>query len=63
MRQYAVPTRDPDFTQVMNWVSANHLQYEIHLNRTRFFVPEDKLLTEFLLKFCHCCHEVDESLL
>lgn len=63
MKQYAVLTRDPDFVKVLNWVTANDLTYEVHLNRTRFHVPENQLLTELLLKFCHCCFEVDETLL
>lgn len=61
MTQYAVLTQDPNFAQVLNWVTSNNLEYEVHLNRTRFHVPNTVLQTEFLLRFCHCTHQVDEN--
>jgi hypothetical protein len=63
MKQYCVYTRDTDFGAVLDWLGANSLNYEVHLNRTRFWVPENHMLTDFLLRFCHCCKEVDELLL
>ncbi len=60
MKHYCVYTRDPNFEAVLDWLGANSLNYEVHLNRTRFWVPENHVLTDFLLRFCHCCHEVDE---
>jgi hypothetical protein len=30
------------------------------LNRTRFWVPDGIIMTEFLLKFIHCCPTVEE---
>jgi len=35
---------------------------EVHLNRSRFWVPNSSLLTEFLLRFADCCVEVDATL-
>jgi hypothetical protein len=55
MQQYCVYTQDPNFVDVIHWLDVNELTYEPHLNRTRFWVPEGPLLTEFLLKWHDCC--------
>lgn len=60
MTQYYVLTRDPQFSDVINWIPKNNIEYEIHLNRIRFWVPDGPVKTEFLLKFIHCCPEVEE---
>jgi hypothetical protein len=60
MREYYVLTMHPDARQVFEWIWANHLQYEIHLNRTRFWVPIDSSLnTHFQLWFSESCGTVD----
>jgi hypothetical protein len=60
MKQYFVLTRNPQFLEVGKWISANNIKYEIHLNRTRFWVPDGPVTTEFLLRYIHCCDEVEE---
>ena len=60
MKQYFVLTRDPQFIDVADWITENDIKYEMHLNRTRFWVPDGTTTTEFLLRFIHCCAEVDE---
>lgn len=60
-RHYYVLTLDPNLGRVFRWIEANNIRYELHLNRTRFWVPEGALLTEFLLKFSDCCPYVDET--
>ena len=49
MYQYAVYTHDPNLETISKWIIDNELRYEIHLNRTRFWIAEGPLLTEFLL--------------
>ena len=51
IRQYAIYTRDPQFASCMGWVSQHGLRFEVHLNRTRFYLDEGALLTEFLLRW------------
>ncbi len=56
--QYCIYTLDPNFVEVLNWVSANDIRFEPHLNRTRFWVPKGPLYTEFCLRFFHCTSRV-----
>ena len=60
MTQYYILTRDPQFLDVGKWIADNNIKYELHLNRTRFWVPTGPITTEFLLKFIHCCPTVEE---
>jgi hypothetical protein len=60
MTQHYILTHDLQFSDVVNWVAENNIEYEIHLNRTRFWVPDGPVKTEFLLKFIHCCPTVEE---
>ena len=55
MDQYCVYTRDDRFLEVARWVTDNNLKFEPHLNRTRFWVPEGMIMTEFLLKYSEVC--------
>ena len=61
IRQYCVYTKDPEFLQVASWLDSTSTKYEPHLNRTRFWIPEGPVLTEFLLKWGDCCPEVKEQ--
>jgi hypothetical protein len=61
MKQYCVFTQDPMCKEVFAWVSNNNLQFEMHLNRTRFWVPDGPLHTEFLLRYSTICPEVDPN--
>jgi hypothetical protein len=62
MRHYAISTLDPQFATVIAWIHRRDVQYELHLARVRFWVPEGVILTEFLLQFAGCCSLVDPSL-
>jgi hypothetical protein len=61
MKQYCVYTSNPNFKDVVLWVTASELKYEVHLNRTRFWVPPGPIATEFFLRWYHCTSEVIES--
>ena len=61
MRQYYILTLDPRIREVFEFIDYYKLDIEVHLNRTRFWVPEGSVLTEFVLRFSDCCHHVDES--
>jgi hypothetical protein len=61
MREYYVLTMHPNAKEVLTWVFDNKLKHEVHLNRTRFWVPDGSVLTEFLLRFSECVQLVDES--
>ena len=60
MREYYVLTMHPDAREVLAWVFDNALQHEVHLNRTRFWVPTDSSLnTYFQLWLAESCGVVD----
>ena len=62
MRQYYILTLDPRAAEVFCFIRDHKLTVDVHLNRTRFWVPEDSsVLTEFLLRFTDCCPRVDET--
>ena len=58
MRHYAVYTSQKCLRQVLAFVREHALRYEIHMVRTRVWIPEGELLTLFLLQFGHCCEEL-----
>ena len=51
MKQFAVFSRDPNLERALEFIEQHGLKHEIHLNRTRFWVPEGAVLTEFYLRF------------
>ena len=59
MQQYYVITLHSDFARVLEWVRLHGLEHECHLARTRFWVPEGAIRTEFLLRFGHCTASVE----
>jgi len=61
MRQYYILTLDPRAGQVFNFIREHKLTVDVHLNRTRFWVPEGSVLTEFVLRFGDCCPYVDDT--
>jgi hypothetical protein len=65
MHQYCVFTQNPDFQSVVEWLVARELRLEVHLNRTRFWIPSGTVHTEFMLRWYHCCSRVvdDEDLI
>jgi phosphosulfolactate synthase (CoM biosynthesis protein A) len=62
MRQYYVLNLDPRAGQVFEFIREHKLACEVHLNRTRFWVPDGTVLTEFVLRYGDSCAYVDESL-
>lgn len=60
IKQYAVYTLDPTFLKVYTWLVENEIKMEPHLNRTRFWIIEGPLLTEFLLRWGQSCPPVEE---
>lgn len=60
MRQYYVLSQDPNLEAVFEFIQHHKLKCSIHLNRTRFWVPEGTVLTEFLLRFGHICSQVED---
>jgi hypothetical protein len=62
MHQHYILTQHPDFQDVINWVGSFPLQCEFHLNRTRFWVPDGSIYTEFALRWAHACPRVDPTL-
>jgi len=61
MRHYYVLNLDPRAVEVFEFIQHHNLTVEVHLNRTRFWVPDGSQLTEFLLRFSECVQLVDES--
>lgn len=62
LRHYYVLNQDPRAQEVFEFIRQHHLGVEVHLNRTRFWIPQGSVLTEFVLRFHDCCHLVDSSL-
>jgi hypothetical protein len=52
MKQFAVFNSDrTNLTRAIEFIRQHDLRCEVHLNRTRFWVPEGPVLTEFYLRF------------
>ena len=62
MRQFYILTLDPRLGEVFRYIEEHGFSYEVHLNRTRFWIPEGTILTEFLLRFSESCPAVDETM-
>lgn len=61
MRHYYVLTLEPRIAEVFAFIQRHALKYELHLTRTRFWIPEGQLQTELMLRFSECVGVVDES--
>ena len=60
MNHYAILTGSTKFLEVAKYITENNLDYEVHLNRTRFWVP-DELLSNFINKHGEHCDFVPEN--
>ena len=60
MNHYAILTSSSKFYEVIRYISENKLKYEPHLNRTRFWVPEEKL-QEFISLYGGYCDYVPSN--
>jgi hypothetical protein len=61
LRQYAIYTATPNFILCLEWVVKHEIKWEPHLNRTRFWIPEGPLHTEFLLRWSQHCEFIGQS--
>jgi len=60
-QQWAVLNSSPHAVTVLAWIDHNSLLYEIHLNRTRFWVPlNTEIYTEFALRWADVCFLVTD---
>lgn len=59
--QFAVYTKSNEFIEVINWIKRNNVRAEVHLNRTRFWIPYGPELLEFLLTWGSVCPRVDDE--
>jgi hypothetical protein len=51
MLQFALVNSDPKLRDLLEFIQQHALAHELHLNRTRVWIPEGPVLTEFLLRF------------
>ena len=61
MLEYYVLTDNAQLESIIEFIRCHSLDYEIHLNRTRFSVPRGAVHTEFLLRFSEHCARVDSQ--
>jgi hypothetical protein len=61
MQEYYVLNQDPQVISVFKFITAHDLPHELHLNRTRFWVPPGLVHTEFVLRFAQICPCVESS--
>jgi len=59
MREYMIQNASAHVKDVFEYIQLRKFRVEVHLNRTRFWVPDGVELTEFLLKFGDVCSQVD----
>lgn len=57
MREYCVYTQDPNFVDVLEWLTARGIAQDRHLNRTRFHLTESQLV-ELLLQYATSVYRV-----
>jgi len=61
MQQYYILSRDPRIEEVFDFIRSHNIEFEAHLNRTRFWIPiGSSIMTEFILRFSDCCPRVEE---
>ena len=63
MRQYYVLNSSPQLKTVFEFIQRHTLEHQVHLHRTRFWVPTDSpAYTEFALRLADHCPSVDPTL-
>ncbi len=60
MQEHYILNRDPQASAVFDFIQRCNLAHELHLNRTRFWVPEGVIRTEFALRWSHICPPVED---
>lgn len=61
MKQYCILTSSEHYVDLVSWAKGKGLRLEIHLNRTRFWVPAGPLHTEYVLRWYHCTSQVQDN--
>ena len=62
-QEFYVLTLNPQVGEIFRYIQQRGFEYEVHLNRTRFWIPKDSsVLTEFVLRFADSCPRVDPNL-
>ena len=61
MQEYYILTQDSNIRDVFEFIKHHNLACEVHLNRTRFWVPEGTVNTIFQLQFADCCSIVESD--
>ena len=61
MQEYYVLNRDPCCADLFKFIQRHELSHEVHLNRTRFWVPDGPIYTEFALRWAQNCPLVESS--
>jgi hypothetical protein len=61
MLEYYVLNQDHKAQSVWQFIVAHDLSHELHLNRTRFWVPRGHTHTEFVLRYAEICPRVESS--
>ena len=61
---YAILTLSEKYVEVARYITKHNIPYEVHLNRTRFWIPEE-LLSEFINTYGGYCDFVpsDQNLM
>jgi len=61
MREYMIQNASAHVKDVFEYIQLHRFRVEVHLNRTRFWVPDGVELTEFILRFGDVCSQVDAN--
>ena len=59
MNEYAILNQHMSAELVFDYIRQHEFKVEVHLNRTRFWVPDGVELTEFVIRFGDVCTPVD----
>ena len=54
-------TQDSQFREVVKWVIARGYEMDMHINRTRFWIPAGREHVEFILRWGAVCTNVDHE--
>lgn len=55
LHHYYMLNSDPRAGELFEFISQHKLRFEVHLNRTGFWVPSGSVFTEFALRFMDSC--------
>ena len=59
MHEYMILNSSLQAKDVFAYIRLHKFNVEVHLNRTRFWVPDGVEFTEFILRFGDVCSAVD----